>query len=320
MLAAVYRTPGGPEVLSVEDVPVPEPGPGEVRVRLRVAGVNPTDWKSRSGVTPPAAFQVPGQDGAGSVDAVGEGVDPTRVGQRVWVWFAAARGRQWGTAAQWTVVPARQAVPLPDRVSDDVGAGLGIPAMTAWHCLFADGPLGGRNVLVAGGAGAVGNAAVALARRAGARVVATASTPDKAELARAAGAHAVVDYRAADAAEQVRAVAPDGVARIVEVALGANLALDLAVAAPRAVVSTYADDRLSTSTRPLMVANLTLAFVLIYGVADEALDVAVAGVSAALADGHLPALPVTRFPLARIAEAHDAVQGGTLGKVLVDLP
>lgn len=320
MLAAIYRTTGGSDVLSVEDVPVPEPGPGEVRVRLRVAGVNPTDWKSRTSAAPAHAFQVPGQDGAGDVDAVGEGVDAARVGERVWVWFAAARGRQWGSAAQWTVVPDRQAVRLPDEVSYDQGAGLGIPAMTAWHCLFADGPLDGKDVLVAGGAGAVGNAAVALARRAGARVVATASTPDKAELARAAGAHAVVDYRADDAADQVRAVAADGVSRVVEVALGANLALDLVVVAPHAVISTYADDELRTSVRPLMVANLTLAFVLVYFLSDEALDAAVAGVSEALAAGDLPALPVTRFPLERIAEAHDAVQQGTPGKVLVDLP
>lgn len=320
MLAATYRSTGASDVLAIEEIPTPEPGPGEVRVRLRVAGVNPTDWKIRSTTAPVAAFQIPGQDGAGEIDAVGQGVDAGRLGERVWVWFAAARGRQWGSAAQWTVVPERQAVPLPDDVSFDVGAGLGVPAVTAWHCLFADGPLSGRAVLVAGGAGAVGNAAVALGRRSGARVVATASTPAKAELARAAGAHAVVDYRAADAAEQVRAAAPDGIARIVEVALGANLALDLAVVAPRAVVSTYADDELHTSVRPLMVANLTLQFVFLYGVADAALDAAVAGVSEALAAGDLPGLPTTRFPLADIAAAHDAVQAGTPGKVLVDLP
>jgi len=274
----------------------------------------------RSSAAPAGDFQVPGQDGAGDVDAVGEGVDPGRVGERVWVWFAAARGRRWGTAAQWTVVPSRQAVRLPDEVSYDVGAGLGIPAMTAWHCLFADGPLTGRAVLVAGGAGAVGNAAVALARRGGAQVIATASTPAKAALARAAGADVVVDYRAGDAAEQIRAAAPGGVARVVELALGANLTLDLAVVAPHAVVSTYADDQLSTSVRPLMVANLTLAFVLIYNVGDPELDAAVAGVSAALAAGELPALPVTRFALADVAAAHDAVQAGTSGKVLIDLP
>ena len=320
MLAAAYRTVGSSAVLIVEDVARPEPGPGEVRVRLRVAGVNPTDWKMRSSATPAHAFQVPGQDGAGEVDAVGEGVDAARIGQRVWVWFAAARGRQWGTAAQWTVVPDRQAVRLPDEVTFEFGAGLGIPALTAWHCLFADGPLSGSDVLVAAGAGAVGNVAVALARRAGARVIATTSTPVKAELARAAGAHAVVDYRLPDAAAQVRAIAPGGVSRIIEVALGANLALDLAVAGPRAVVATYADDDLHTSTRPLMVGNVTLAFVLVYGLADAALDAAVAGVSEAVAAGELPGLPVTRFALSGIAAAHDAVQAGTLGKVLVDLP
>jgi len=319
MLAAVYRSTGGPEVLTVEDVPTPEPGPGEVRVRLRVAGVNPTDWKMRTSAVP-EDFQVPGQDGAGEVDAVGDGVDPGRVGERVWVWFAAANGRRWGTAAQWTVVPSRQAVRLPDDVSYDVAAGLGIPAMTAWHCLFADGPLDGRTVLVAGGAGAVGNAAVALARRHGATVVATASSPEKAALATASGAHAVVDYRADDAAAQVRSSAPDGVTRIVEVALGANVALDLAVLAPRGVVSTYADDELSTPVRPLMVANATLAFVLVYGLVDADLDAAVAGVSAAVADGTLRGLPVTRFALTDVAAAHAAVEAATPGKVLIDLP
>ena len=319
MLAAVYRRTGGPEVLSVEDVPTPEPGPGEVRVRLRVAGVNPTDWKMRT-TAAPQDFQVPGQDGAGEVDAVGDGVDPGRVGERVWVWFAAARGRLWGTAAQWTVVPSRQAVRLPDDVSYDVGAGLGIPAMTAWHCLFADGPLDGRTVLVAGGAGAVGNAAVALAHRHGATVIATASSPEKAALASASGAHVVVDYRAEDAAAQVRSAAPDGVNRIVEVALGANIALDLAVLGPRGVVSTYADDELRTLTRPLMVANVTLAFVLVYGLLDADLEAAVTGVSAAVADGTLRGLPVTRFTLTDVAAAHAAVEAGTPGKVLIDLP
>jgi NADPH2:quinone reductase len=319
MRAAVYRRPGpAAEVLTVEDVPTPEPGPGEVRVRLRVAGINPTDWKMRTS-TQPADFQIPGQDGAGEIDAVGEGVDPGRVGDRVWVWFA-ARGRPWGTAAQWTVVPDRQAVHLPDEVSYEQGASLGIPAMTAWHCLHADGSVAGRSVLVAGGAGAVGNAAVALARRAGARVVATTSTPEKAALAESAGADLVVDYRAADAADRIRGFAPAGVERVVEVALGANLELDLAVVAPHAVVSTYADDQLADlPVRRLMVANTVLRFVLVYGVADADLDAAVAGVSAALADGALPALPVVHYPLAQVAEAHDTVQRGAFGRVVLDL-
>ena len=239
MLAALYRRIGpSAEVISIEDVDPPEPGPGEVRVKLRVSGVNPTDWKARSrdGYQDPTDFQIPNQDGAGMIDAVGEGVDPARVGQRVWLYFAAWQ-RRWGTAAQQTVVRAAQAVPLPDGASDDLGASLGIPALTAHRCLLADGPIDGATVLVAGGAGAVGHAAIELARWAGARVIATASTEEKAELARTAGAEEVVDYRDADAAEQIQAHAPDGVHRVVEVDLSANLELDHAVCAPYAAIA-----------------------------------------------------------------------------------
>lgn len=325
MRAAVYRAAGTSDVLSLEDVAVPEPAAGELRVRLRVAGVNPTDWKRRA-TAAPDGLQVPGQDGAGEVDAVGAGVDPQRLGERVWVWFAADPGsdlrpaRRWGTAAQWTVVPARQAVPLPDHAPYDLGAGLGIPAMTAWHCLFADGPLDGRTVLVAGGAGAVGNAAVALASRHGARVLATCS-PGREEQVAAAGAHVVLDRTAPDLAQQVRAVAPQGVDRVVEVALGANLALDLDVLAPRGTVSTYADDPLADlPVRRLMVGNTHLAFVLVYGLTDAQLDAAARGVAEAVAARAVPALPSRRFALDQVDAAHDAVQAGASGKVLLDLP
>jgi len=169
MRAALYDRygPAG-EVLKVEEIEPPEPGPGEVRVRVAVSGINPTDWKSRAGATPRPidGFQIPHHDGAGVIDEVGEGVDPGRRGERVWLWLAAA-GRRWGTAAQWTVVPQRQAVRLPDGISPELGASLGVPAITAHYCLFADGPLDGKTVLVAGGAGAVGHFAIELAKRAG---------------------------------------------------------------------------------------------------------------------------------------------------------
>jgi NADPH2:quinone reductase len=322
MLAAIYSETGGSDVLRVEEVPTPSPGPGEVRVRLRVAGVNPTDWKARAGETGGVAFdfQVPGQDGAGEIDAVGSGVDESRVGERVWVYFAAWR-RQWGTAAQYCVVPAQQAVPL-GSASFDLGASLGIPALTAYHCLLADGPIDGQTVLVAGGAGAVGHAAIELARWSGADVVATVSGPEKAELARAAGASAVVNYRSEGAADEVRAFAPDGVSRIVELALGPNLPLDLAVIAPHGVIATYAADQATAEipVRPLMAPNLTLRFVLVYTIPREALRAAVEGVSQALAVGALTCLPVHRFALEDVAGAHDAVQGGAVGKVVIDLP
>jgi NADPH2:quinone reductase len=324
MRAAVYDRYGpAREVLRVAEIERPRPGAGEVRVRVAVSGVNPTDWRVRSGSqgsAPPFPYMVPNQDGAGVIDAVGDGVPPDLVGRRVWVWFA-AKDRQHGSAAQWLCIPARQAVPLPDGVSLDLGASLGIPALTAHRCLFADGPLDGRTVLVAGGAGAVGHFAIELGRRAGARIIATVSSDEKAALARAAGADVVVNYRAGDTAAAVRAAAPSGVDRIVEVAPAANAALDVEVLAPHGVVCAYAaDGDLSTPVRPLMAHNLMLRFVLIYGVSDSDLDAAVAAVSDALAAGALTELPAHRFPLAEIAAAHEAVEAGAVGKVLVDIP
>jgi NADPH2:quinone reductase len=297
----------------------PVPGPGEVLVQVAFSGVNPTDCKSRSGATPRPidGFQIPHHDGAGVIEAVGDGVDPARAGQRVWLWFAAA-GRRWGTAAEWTVVPEDQAVPLPDGASLELGASLGVPAMTAHWCVFADGPVTGKTVLVAGGAGAVGHFAIELAARAGARVVATASGPQKAELARKAGAAHVVNYRDADAADQIRAAAGQ-TDRVIEVALGANLALDLAVAKPGSMIVTYAAEPADPvlPVRACMTANVTLRFILLYGVPRPALRQAAAGITAALADGALTELPVHQYGLADIVAAHEAAEAGPLGKVLV---
>ena len=309
MRAASYDAGG---VIGVGEVETPEPGRGQVRVRIAVSGVNPTDWKARA-AAPAFPFQVPGQDGAGVIDAVGDGVDPARVGQRVWTWLAAA-GRRWGTAADWSVVPGRQAVPLPDGASFELGASLGVPAMTAHRCLFADGPVTGKTVLVAGGAGAVGHFAIQLAHHAGARVITTVSGPEKAELARQAGAEHVVNYRDPDAAGQIKAIA-ERVDRVVEVALGANLAL----AGPGTVIVTYAAEPADPvlPVRACMTANVVLRFILLYGVPADALDQAVADVSAALAAGALTELPSQRFPLPDIAAAHEAAEAAPVGKVFV---
>jgi NADPH2:quinone reductase len=326
MLAAIYTETGPSDVLRVAEVPTPEPGPGEVRVRLRVAGVNPTDWKSRAGGSASAGivgeFQVPGQDGAGEIDAVGEGVDASRVGERVWVYFAAWQ-RPWGTAAEYTVVPAEQAVPLPDNVSFELGASIGIPAMTAHRCLLADGPIDGRTVLVAGGAGAVGRCAIELARWArAAHVVATVSNDEKAQIARQAGANATVNYRSDDAADQLKAAAPGGVDRIVELALGRNLELDVAGAARYCVISNYANEgeNPELEVRSLMTPNITLRFLLVYTMPREAISQAVTGITAALRDGALTEPPFHRFPLEQTAAAHEAVEAGVVGKVLIELP
>jgi NADPH2:quinone reductase len=319
--AAVYDRYGpAAEVLRVVDLGRPEPGPGEVRVKVHASGVNPTDYKSRSGATPRPidGFQIPHHDGAGVIDAVGPGVDHGRVGQRVWVWLAAAE-RRWGTAAQWSVVPERQAVPLPDGVSFELGASLGVPAMTAHYCLLADGPVTGQTVLVAGGAGAVGHFAIQLAVWAGAaRVIATASGPAKAELAREAGAAHVVIYSEPDAVSQIRSAAGH-VDRVVEVALGANLQLDLAVSRPGTVVVTYAAEPADPAlpVRACMAANVVLRFILLYGVSGPALDQAATDVTAALSAGALTELPVHSFGLDDIVAAHEAAEAGVVGKVLI---
>ena len=325
MKAALYDRYGpAREVLRVEDVERPEPGPGEVRVRVEFSGVNPTDWKSRSGATPRPidVFQIPHHDGAGVIDAVGAGVDPGRHGQRVWLWLAVG-GRRWGTAAEWTVVPEGLAIPLPDGASAELGASLGVPAVTAHRCLFADGPVDGKSVLVAGGAGAVGHFAIELAKRAGARVVTTVSGPEKADLAAKAGADLVVNYRQPGAADQIRSFAgAAGVDHVVEVALGANLQLDLAVIAPGARIVCYAAEPADPvlPVRACMNANVVMRFVLLYGVPADALGQAARDVSAALADGALTELPVTLFPLDQIAAAQEAVEAGAVGKVLVVMP
>jgi NADPH:quinone reductase len=320
MIAALYRQTGpAADVLEVEEVERPQPGPGEVLVRVRASGINPTDWKARAGMTPRPVdgFQVPHMDGAGIIEGVGPGGGTGGGGGRGWVWFASA-GRRWGTAAEWTVVPARQAVPLPDGASFDLGASLGVPAMTAHYCLFADGPVTGQTVLVAGGAGAVGHFAIELAKRAGARVITTVSSAEKAALAEKAGADLVVNYRSADAAEKIRAFAP-AVDRVIEVALGANLALDLAVARAGTIVVTYAAEATNPElpVRACMSANVVLRFVLVYGVAAAAMDQAAVDITAALAAGDLSGLPVKKFPLADVAAAQDAVEAGVVGKVIV---
>jgi|HubBroStandDraft_5_1064220.scaffolds.fasta_scaffold04349_2 NADPH2:quinone reductase len=323
MKAAFYDRHGpAREVLRVEELDRPEPGPGEVRVKVEASGVNPTDWKSRSGATPRPidGFQIPHHDGAGVIDAVGEGVDLARIGQRVWLWMAAA-GRRWGTAAEWAVVPDRMAVPLPRGVSAELGASLGVPAVTAHRCLFADGPIKGKTVLVAGGAGAVGHFAIELAKHAGARVITTVSGPQKAELAAKAGADLVVNYREPDAADRIGSFAgAGGVDHVVELALGANLQLDLAVVArPDARIVCYAAEAADpvTPVRACMNANVILRFVLLYGVPLEALEQAAKDITAALADGALTELPAAKFRLDEVAAAHDAVEAGTVGKVLV---
>ncbi|TFV88697.1 NADPH:quinone reductase [Blastococcus sp. CT_GayMR20] len=335
MRAISYREPGGPDVLQLVDRPVPEPGPGEVRVRVAFSGVNPTDWKSRTRNPPGPDGQIPNQDGAGTVDAVGQGVDPVPVGERVWIWEAAWQ-RPFGTAAEYTVVPARQTVLLGPEASFELGAALPIPFLTAHRCLtvaeslpdrMGPGSLNGRTVLVQGGAGAVGNAAIQLARWADATVIATVSSPAKAQLAAAAGADHVVNYRQQDVVTEVGKIAPQGVDAIVEVSAAVNAAVDARVIALHGSVAMYADDGGAEVTVPVrlqMTANARWQFVLIYTEPARAKEIAVEDVNAAVLDGAIrvgreAGLPLHVFPLEQTAQAHQAVQDGAVGKVLIDV-
>jgi NADPH2:quinone reductase len=335
MRAISYTRPGGPDVLQLTDRPVPEPGPGEVRVRVAFSGVNPTDWKSRTNAEPGPGGKVPNQDGSGTVDAVGQGVDPVLIGERVWIWEAAYQ-RAWGTAAEYTVVPARQTVLLGAAPSFQLGAALGVPFVTAHRCLtvaeslpdrIGPGTLNGHTVLVQGGAGAVGNAAIQLARWADATVIATVSSPEKAQLAAAAGADHVVNYRQEDVVTEVRKIARKGVDSIVEVSAAVNSRVDAQIVGLHGAVAMYADDGGAEVTIPVrlqMNANARWQFVLLYTEPARAKEIGVEDVNAAVLDGAIrvgpdAGLPLHVFPLEETAQAHRAVQEGAVGKVLIDV-
>jgi NADPH2:quinone reductase len=339
MRAIVYAEKGSSDVLRLAERPVPEPGPGQVRVRLVRAGVNPTDWKARSGVSFSSFTEVtPGQDGAGVVDAVGPGVQALVPGDRVWIYLG-QHGLPFGTAAEYSVVDCHRAVRLPDSLADaeafDLGASLGVPAITAHRALtsgphaarLGPGSLAGRVVLVQGGAGAVGNAAIQLAAWSGATVITTVSSDEKAALATAAGAHHVVNYRSQDAGAAIRGLAPDGVDLIAEVSPAVNNELDVAVARNGGVIAIYATnggDTFPVDIRRASVSNLRYQFLLLYTLDPALLAAAAEDVTAAIAAGALrvgekAGLPLHHYPLEAAAAAHDAVQHGAVGKVLIDI-
>jgi NADPH2:quinone reductase len=328
MLAASYtRTGPARDVLTVGKIDTPHPGPGEVRVRLATSGVNPSDVKSRAGLRSrdlPFPRIVPHSDGAGVIDDVGSGVAAARLGERVWVWNA-AWGRPMGSAAECVVLPARQAVPLPAGTGFDAGACLGIPALTAYHAVHCNGGVAGKTVLVAGGAGAVGHYAVQFAKLAGARsVIATVSSTAKADLARAAGAHDTVDYRSEDAAKRCLALTGGaGFDRIVEVDLAANLALDLAVIRRDGEITVYGSGapEVPVPFFASIVKNVRYQFFIVYNLGEADRQAGLDGVTRLLAEGRLQHNVAARFPLERIAEAHELVESGRApGNVVLELP
>jgi len=314
MQAAFYDRLGpAREVLQVADLPQPQPGAGQVRVRVLWSGVNPSDVKSRLGLrSGTMAFPriIPHSDGMGVIDAVGEGVPARRIGQRVWTWNA-AWGRAHGTACEFLCLPEQQAVPLPDGVDGEAGACLGIPALTALHAVLMDGGVAGKTVLVAGGAGAVGHYAVQMASLLGAaHVIASASTPLKADLARTAGADDVVMYKSEPLAEKVAQITHgQGVDRIIELDAGVNGEL---------VVYGSSASPLQLPFYPLIAKNLQLKFFIVYHLAAQDRARAVGALTQMLARGRLSHNIDSRLPLSQIATAHERVEGGAaVGNVVL---
>lgn len=314
------------DVLTLEEIASPAPGPGEVVVRLAFSGVNPSDVKARAGtrpgVTAPAFPKiVPHSDGAGEIEAVGAGVDASRIGQRVWLWNGQWQ-RAFGTAAQLIALPAHQAVPLPDGTSLETGASLGIPGLTACHAVFGGGGVAGDTLLIQGGAGTVGLLAVQLARWGGARVIATCSARDR-ETVLAAGAHEALDYTAPDLAARILG-ANDGnpVDTVVEVEFGLNIATDAEVIAPNGRLAAYGSAK-EMSPRvpfgPLLFKAVTIDIILIYLLPAAQRDAAIHRLHHALADSALDCPVARTFALADCAAAHEAVEaGGRDGAILLD--
>jgi NADPH2:quinone reductase len=321
-MRAAYYEKNGPanEVLHVGEVETPKPGPGEVRVRLATSGVNPSDVKTRAGTVRKIAFPrvIPQSDGAGEIDMVGEGVSASRVGERVWIWNGAWK-RPFGTAAEFIVLPADQAVRLPTSVSFEAGACLGIPALTASHAVRLSELGAGKTALIAGGAGAVAHYAIQFAKARGATVLTTVSSPAKAEVARAAGADHTIDYRRENVGERVMALTGGGVDAVIELDLTANAALLPAVLRPRGIVAVYGTGPQAQIPASFCLANnITLKFMLVYELTPQEREAAVGEVTRMLEDNALMHNVATTFPLSDIIAAHHAVeQGKAIGNVVV---
>jgi len=324
MKAAWYERNGAAdEVLKVGEMPKPAPATGEVLVRVHASGVNPSDVKSRAGLRAKMVHPrvVPHSDGAGVIEAVGAGADPARMGERVWIWNGQWQ-RPLGTAAEYIAVPSEQAPHLPDNTPFEAGACLGIPAMTAHRCVFADGPVAGQKILVTGGAGTVGHYAIQLARWGGAKVITTVSGAEKARHAKAAGADRIVNYRQEDVVAAVKDFTGEqGVDRVIEIEFGGNLETTLACLKTNGVIATYASSAVMEPKLPfyaMMFQGITLRMVLVYILPEAARRQSIQDINHALAQGALVHAIAETLPLERIADAHKAVESGKMiGNVVV---
>ena len=325
MRAAYYEKNGSAaDVLRVGEVETPVPGQDEVRVKLATSGVNPSDVKSREGRTRKIAFArvVPHSDGAGIIDMVGAGVSSARVGERVWVWNAQWK-RPFGTAAQYVVLPARQAVRLPEKASFEAGACLGIPGMTAFHAVTLADAWAGSTFLITGGAGAVANYAIQFAKARGAVVITTTSSERKAELARAAGADHTIDYKLENVGARIKELTDgNGVDAVIELDLAANAGLLPAVLRPKGSVVVYGTGAAQAAipAQWLLVSSVTLRFMLVYELTKDEQEAAISGITRMLDEGRLVHNVAATFALDEIVAAHRMVeQGQAIGNVVVRL-
>lgn len=326
------RTGSAAEVLKTGFLEIPAPGPGEVLVKVWASGINPSDCKQRRG-WPGYVLQgrtVPHSDGAGVIAATGPGVDPRKVGSRVWVWGARGGsfygfdgGPEVGTASDYVCLPVAHTAHLPDHVSFEVGAALGAPACTAHYLVFGDGDVAGKAILVQGGGGAVGSLATAFAARGGATVVATVSSSEKADIARSAGASHVINYRTSDIRETLAELCPDGFDRIIEVDFAANIAVDATVMRRDGVIASYSSPTNAAPTVPyyqLQFKGVTIRFCQGARLPQAAQTNALVAIEQGLREDWLRPVIGSRFALEEIAEAHELVESGkAVGKVIITL-
>jgi NADPH:quinone reductase len=326
-MRAVWYERCGPamEVLNLGERPTPVAGPVEVRIRLEASGVNPADVGRRAGNYRGLEFPliIPNSDGAGIVDQLGDGVTRLHIGQRVWLFNGQRNGRAFGTAAEYIALAGQLVTPLPDNVSFAQGATLGIPCMTAWCCLYCDGPIAGRTVLVTGGAGAVGHYAVQLAKWGGARVIATVSSAAKAEQARLAGADLIINYRTEDVVAKALAFTGQrGVDHLVDVDFGGNIATTLKLMAMNSTIAVYATNGNRNPVVPmreLMEKCINLRGLVLFALPWPLLVAAQADITKWLAAGQRIHNIAGQFALSDTASAHLAVEkGDKLGTVIVD--
>lgn len=326
-MRAVWYERTGPatEVLTYGEMPMPVAGAGEVRIKLEASGVNPADVGRRGGFYRAMEYPrvIPNSDGAGIIDQVGDGVTRLKAGQRVWLFNGQRNGRAFGTAAEYIALAEHLVTPLPDYLSFAQGATLGIPCMTAWTCLFCDGPIAGKTVLVTGGAGAVGHYAVQLAKWGGAQVIATVSSAAKAEQARLAGADLVVNYKSDDVVAMALAFTGGrGVDRVVDVDFGGNIATTLRLTAMNSTIAVYATNGNRTPVVPmreLMEKCIALRALVLFALPPPLLAAAQADITKWLAAGRRVHNVAGQFALSDTAQAHLAVErGDKLGTVIVD--